>query len=77
MRVWAVFKKSLVEQFRDYKAVLLTILSPIVFIVIFGLAFGQGFYTYSLAISDEDQGARRQPGAANRKQRVSERKYDV
>ncbi|NOU79078.1 ABC transporter permease subunit [Paenibacillus sp. LMG 31459] len=56
MRVWAVFKKSLVEQFRDYKAVLLTILSPIVFIVIFGLAFGQGFYTYSLAISNEDQG---------------------
>ncbi|WP_238654812.1 ABC transporter permease [Paenibacillus piscarius] len=56
MRLWAVFKKSLVEQFRDYKAVLLTILSPIVFIVIFGLAFGQGFYTYSLGITNEDQG---------------------
>lgn len=56
MRLWAVFKKSLVEQFRDYKAVLLTILSPIVFIVIFGLAFGQGFYTYSLGISNEDEG---------------------
>lgn len=56
MRIWAVFKKSILEQFRDYKAVLLTILSPILFIVIFGLAFGQGFYTYTLAVSDEDQG---------------------
>ncbi|WNS40688.1 ABC transporter permease [Paenibacillus sp. MMS20-IR301] len=56
MRIWAVFKKSMLEQFRDYKAVILTILSPVLFIVIFGLAFGQGFYTYSLAVSDEDQG---------------------
>ncbi|MGZ7443451.1 ABC transporter permease [Paenibacillus sp. TH7-28] len=56
MRLWAVFKKSVMEQFRDYKATILTILSPIIFIVIFGLAFGQGFYTYSLAISNEDTG---------------------
>jgi ABC-2 type transport system permease protein len=57
MRLLAVFKKSVIEQFRDYKAVILTILSPIIFIVIFGLAFGQGFYTYTLGISNEDAGA--------------------
>jgi ABC-2 type transport system permease protein len=56
MKLIAVFKKSMIEQFRDYKALILTILSPIVFIVIFGLAFGQGFYTYTLGITNEDQG---------------------
>lgn len=56
MRWRAVFRKGLVEQFRDYKATALTVLSPIVFILIFGLAFGQGFYTYTLAISNDDSG---------------------
>lgn len=56
MKLIAVFKKSMIEQFRDYKALILTILSPIAFIVIFGLAFGQGFYTYTLGITNEDQG---------------------
>lgn len=56
MKLIAVFKKSMIEQFRDYKALILTILSPIAFIVIFGLAFGQGFYTYTLGITNKDQG---------------------
>lgn len=56
MRLWAVFKKSMLEQFRDFKATVLTILSPIIFIVIFGMAFGQGFYTYTLGISNADRG---------------------
>lgn len=56
MKLIAVFKKSMIEQFRDYKALILTLLSPIVFIVIFGLAFGQGFYTYTLGITNKDQG---------------------
>ncbi|OAB38419.1 ABC transporter permease [Paenibacillus glacialis] len=57
MRLLVVFKKSIIEQFRDSKALILTILSPIIFIIIFGLAFGQGFYTYSLGISNDDTGA--------------------
>ncbi|RUT44412.1 ABC transporter permease [Paenibacillus anaericanus] len=56
MRLLAVFKKSLIEQIRDYKALVLTLLSPVIFIVIFGLAFGQGFYTYTLGISNDDVG---------------------
>jgi len=56
MSVFQVYKKSILEQIRDYKALLLTLLSPIMFIVIFGLAFGQGFYTYDIAITNADKG---------------------
>lgn len=56
MNIFQVYKKSMLEQFRDMKALILVLLTPIVFIVIFGLAFGQGFYTYSVGVSNYDSG---------------------
>lgn len=57
MNVIQVYKKSVLEQIRDSKALLLTLLSPLVFIVIFGLAFGRGYYTYDVAVTNADDGA--------------------
>ncbi|MCL2013322.1 MAG: ABC transporter permease [Cystobacterineae bacterium] len=56
MNVIWVYKKSILEQIRDLKALMITLLSPMAFIIIFGFFFGQGYYTYNIAISNTDKG---------------------
>ncbi|MCL1918312.1 MAG: ABC transporter permease [Peptococcaceae bacterium] len=56
MNTFQVYKKGMLELIRDYKSLLLTLMFPIVFIAIFGLAFGKGYYTYKIAVTNADQG---------------------
>jgi hypothetical protein len=54
MRILAVIRKALIMQFRDYWALLLTILSAPFFIFVYYLMTGGASTTYSVAYSYED-----------------------
>jgi len=54
MRILAIIKKALIMQFRDFWALLLTILSAPFFILIYYLMTGGSSTTYSVGIFDAD-----------------------
>jgi len=55
MRILAIIKKALIMQFRDFWALLLTILSAPFFILIYYLMTGGSSTTYSVSIFDADK----------------------
>lgn len=57
MRVYQLFIKSIKEQIRDWRTLSLSLLMPVVFMVIFGLAFGKGYYNYKIFVINKDSGS--------------------
>lgn len=56
MKIGAIFWKSLKEQVRDWRTLGLSFAMPVVFMVIFGLAMGGGYYTYKIITDNRDSG---------------------
>lgn len=54
-KVFKIFIKSLIEQTRDWRTLGTSLVLPVIFMIIFGLAFGTSYYTYKIFVLDQDQ----------------------
>jgi len=72
LRVISVFLKSLREQFRAPLVLGIAVLTGSTFMVIFGLAMGNSFYTHAVVVIDHDQ----QPGSRTFIKHLSEARYE-
>ncbi|MBN2135563.1 MAG: ABC transporter permease [Acidobacteria bacterium] len=54
MKILHIAWKSLLEQVRDYRTLLMSFAFPISFILIFGVVMGQNYYTYRIYILNKD-----------------------
>ncbi len=62
MKTVVIMVKSLKEQVRDWKMLTLNLLSPVIFMIIFGALFGKSFYIFNLAVLNLDRGVTESDG---------------
>jgi len=77
MKVWKIFIKSLKEQVRDWRTLGSSFLLPPLFMVIFSMAFGAGYYTYKVFILNQDKGISQEEHYSEMlMQRMAQAKYE-